>query len=426
MVFEFKFPDVGEGIAEGEIVKWLIKEGDEVKQDQVIAEVETDKAIVQIPSPRTGKILKILHKEGDTIKVGEVIVTIAEAGETIKPEKEESKEKKSVGVVGIIEEKDEEVIPTVSKTVPEIIKEVQTKHEIKILATPSTRRLARELNVDLTQIKGSGIGNRITEDDVRKHHEQATFDEKKTEIREIRKYDEYGHITRIPLKGIRKATAKKMVQSVHTAAHVTHMDEIDVTNLVRLRDKEKKNAEKKDIKLTYLPFVMKAVIAAMKEDHPYPNASFDDEHEEIILKKYYNIGFAIDTEEGLMVPVIKGADEKSILEIAKEMQDLSNKARKRTIDLADLRGGTFTITNIGTLGGIFATPIINYPESAILALGKINEKPVAINRKILIRSFLPVSLSFDHRVLDGAEAARFVNSIKEHLEDPGLLLIERD
>ncbi|MEK6860648.1 MAG: dihydrolipoamide acetyltransferase family protein [Nanoarchaeota archaeon] len=436
-MYEFKFPDVGEGIAEGEIVKWHVKEGDEVRQDQIIAEVETDKAIVQIPSPRPGKILKLLHKEGDTIKVGEVFVIIGEKTDSIEVvkeekapikeiKKEEIKEKRSIGVVGVIEENEEEVIPAISKSAEGIIKEAQTKQDIKVLATPATRRLARELGVDIKKVQGTGIGGRITEDDIRNFHTESTQEEKKTEIREVRKYDEYGHIEHVILKGIRKSTAKKMSLSVHTAAHVTHMDEIDVTKLVKLRESEKKNAEKKGIKLTYLPFIIKSVIAAMKEDHPYLNATLDDEHEEIILKKYYNIGFAIDTPEGLMVPVIKGADEKSILDIAKEMQELSEKAKNRTIDLGDLKGGTFTITNIGSLGGIFATPIINYPEVAILAVGKICEKPVVLDGKIKIGHILPVSLSFDHRVLDGAEAAKFVNAVKEHLEDPGLLLIERD
>ncbi len=423
-MYEFKFPDVGEGITEGEIVKWLVKEGDSVTQDQPIAQVETDKAIVTIPSPVSGTISKLHHKEGDTINVGEVIISISEKGEKIstKPQEKQQEKKKSFGVVGELPEAEDIVTPMTSIQP----KKQEYSEETKILATPATRRLAREFNIDLSKIKGSGVNGRITEEDIRKIHESSTKEEKKTEITHVRKYDEYGHIEHIPLKGVRKSVARHMRESLDAAAHVTHMDFIDVTLLGKIREKEKKKAEKKKIKLTFLPFVMKAVIAAMKEGHDYLNASLDDEHEEIILKKYYNIGFAVDTEDGLMVPVIKGADEKSILDMAKEIEDLAEKARKRILDLQDMKGGTFTITNVGSLGGVFATPIINHPESAILALGKIMDTPVVINDKIKIRKMLPVSLSFDHRILDGAEAARFVNDLKEHIEDPDLLLIERD
>lgn len=428
MAFEFKFPDVGEGIAEGEIVKWHVKEGDSVKQDQVLLDVETDKAIVEIPSPRSGKILKIYHKEGDTVKVGEVIVSIEEEkykeAKAEEPKAKEIKEeKKSYGVVGIIEEAPETEVVEVKKQVP-LTPLIKTGAKEIVHAAPSTRRLARELNVDIAKIKGSGLDNRITEEDVRKHAVQKTQETKTTEIKVTKKYDLYGYIDHAPLKGVRKAVAKHMVQAKFTAPHVTHMDEADITELFKIREREKKKAVKKKINLTFMPFIIKASISALKE-YPFVNSSLDDEHEEIILKKYYNIGFAVDTEDGLMVPVIKGADEKSILDIAKEIENLANQARERKIDLSDLKGSTFTITNVGSLGGIFATPIINYPETAILAVGKIIDKPVVIKNKIKIRKTLPLSLSFDHRVIDGAEAARFMNKLIEHLEDPDLLLVER-
>ncbi len=423
MPFDFKFPDVGEGITEGEIVKWKIKEGDVVKQDQVIAEIETDKAIVEIPSPKAGTILRIYHKEGDTIKVGENLVTIGEQGEHPSQDKptlqaplppQYKKEPSKFGVVGELQESEEELrIPT--KTPQQMLQH--------LIATPATRRIARELNINLAEVKGSGEQGRITEDDVRNHAMRQTQEVKKTEITVTKKYDFYGHIKHIPLKGIRKVTAKNMVKSYLTIPHVTHTEEIDVTDLWNIREKEKKKLEKEGVTLTFLPFIVKALIASLKK-HPYLNASLDEEHEEIILKEYYNIGIAVATEDGLLVPVIKGAEEKSLTELAQEMKALADKAKKRELDLGDFKGGTFTITNIGSIGGIFATPIINYPEAAILATGKIRDKPAVINNKVEIRKILPVSLTFDHRILDGAEAALFTNDLKEFLEDPDALLFE--
>ncbi len=424
---EFRFPDVGEGITEGEIIKWRVKEGDVVKEHDIICDVETDKAIVELPSPYSGKVLRIHHKEGDTIKVGEVLVTIGEKGEVVKEPKESRregtrkdtlKEKRiSTGVVGEIPETLE--VESEMEITPQIKVE---RIEGKVLATPATRRLAKELGVDITKIQGTGVGGRITEADVRNAAKQVPR-EKVAEIKIQRKYDMYGYIERVPLKGIRKVTAQNMRASLNRAAHVTHMEEVDITELVKLREKEKAAAEKKKVHLTFLPFIVKAVIAALKE-FPLLNATLDDEHEEIIVKKYYNIGIAVDVNDGLIVLVIKEADKKSILEIAREIETLADSARERKIDLADLRGGSLTITNYGSVGGIFGTPIINYPEVAILGVGRIQEKPVVINRQIDIRKILPLSLSFDHRVVDGAYVARFVNEVKRQLEDPELLLME--
>jgi pyruvate dehydrogenase E2 component (dihydrolipoamide acetyltransferase) len=404
MVIEFKFPDVGEGITEGEIVKWEVKEGDKVSEHQTIAKVETDKAIVEIPSPKSGTILKIHHREGDTVKVGETLITIGEQGETI--ERPEIKAPpSSTSVVGVLEEAPS--IPTKSG----------------VLATPATRRLAKELGIDISEVVGTGLEGRITEEDVRR------FAEKKGKKPEgfIRKkqYDLYGYYDAVPMKGVRRSTAKRMIESVKTAPHVTHMDEADATELVKMREKQKDSAQKKNIHLTYLPFVIKAVVAALKQ-YPYVNSSVDDENEQIILKKYYNIGIAVDTEDGLIVPVVKGADQKSLLHLAQEIQSLAEKARSREIDLADLKGGTFTITNIGFIGGTHATPIINYPETAILATGRIYDKAVVVNGQITIRKVMPLSLSFDHRVIDGVMGARFMNAVIRYLEDPTLICLEAE
>jgi pyruvate dehydrogenase E2 component (dihydrolipoamide acetyltransferase) len=422
MAFEFKLPDLGEGLTEGEIVQWLVKEGDSIEEGQVFVKVETDKAVLEIPSPRKGVILRIGAAEGQTVQVGQVILVIGEEGEKPEPvaKPEEAEERPSVGVVGELEEAAEEVEEGVAA---EAISTPPGKRA-EVLAMPAVRKLAREIKVDLTTVKGSGPGGRITKEDVQKASEKVR--EKPPEeaaVKAARKYDMYGYVERIPLRGMRKTIARAMVRSKYTAPHVTAMDEADVTRLVALREREKERAAKKGTHLTYLPFVIKAVVAGL-EEHPYVNATLDDENEEIVLRKYFNIGVAVDTDDGLMVPVVKNAKEKSILQLADELTKLSEKARSRTIDLADLKGGTFTITNYGAVGGIYGSPIINYPEVAILGLGRIQEKPVVVEGRIEVRKMLPLSLSFDHRVVDGAEAARFLNTVIDHMEDPDLILLE--
>jgi pyruvate dehydrogenase E2 component (dihydrolipoamide acetyltransferase) len=419
MAFQFKFPDIGEGLTEGEIVRWLVKEGDEIKEGQPLVEVETDKALAEIPSPRTGVILKIMAKEKEIVKVGQVIVAIGEKGEAVAAPPS-SPRPKSVGVVGELEEAPEETAAVVAKTAPVKLAFV-SEHA---LATPAVRALARELGVDINKVQGTGSEGRVLEKDVRQIAEgKAKPAEEVKKPTKVKKYDLYGFVERIPLRGVRRSIAKAMVKSKYTAPHVSAMDEADITELWQIREKEKKIAESKGIKLTILPFIIKAVIAGLTE-HPYLNATLDDDSEEIILKKYFNIGLATDTPEGLMVPVVKGAKEKSIFDLAQESAQLAEKARNRTIDLADLKGGTFTITNYGAVRGIYGTPIINHPEVAILGIGRIHEKPVVRDEKVVIRRILPLSLSFDHRVVDGAEAARFLQTVIARLEDPDLILLE--
>ena len=375
---EFKFPDIGEGIEEGEIVRWYIKEGDKVEEHQVVGEVETDKAVAEIPSPYPGTVLKINFKEGETVKVGQVLFVIGEEGEHVSEVKHEAKGPvfKAAGAVGYLEEapEDEEVKPAFVVTKPPSV-------EPQVLATPIVRKLAKDLGVDITKVVGTGPEGRITEEDVKKATETKETPESPA-IKKVRKYDMWGYIDHVPLKGIRKAIARHMVESVKHIPHVTAMDEVDVTKLVALREQEKVKAQQQGIKLTYLPFIIKACIAGLKE-FPLLNASLDEENEDIITKKYYNIGFAVDVDgEGLIVPVIKYADGKSILDIAKELQELAEKARARKLDLNDMRGGSFSITNYGSIGGMFATPIINYPESAILGVGRMYEKPAVVEGRV--------------------------------------------
>jgi pyruvate dehydrogenase E2 component (dihydrolipoamide acetyltransferase) len=396
MPFDFKLPDLGEGITEGEIRKWIVKEGDSIEEHQTVLEIETDKAVVEVPSPKKGKILKMNKEEGDIAKVGEVLMTIAEEGEAIeeKPKAEEApaveERPKSVSVVGVLPEEEE-----------------------GILATPAVRSLAKELGVNLETIKGSGPGGSITKEDVTKVSEKV----KKTAE------DLYGLSERVPLKGLRRTIAKNLLTAHQTMVFVTIMDEADVTDLWNIRDREKKVLQEKGIHLTFLPFFMKALQHSLVE-HPYLNASVDGEKEEIILKKYFNIGIAVDTPDGLMVPVIKGVDKKTVRELASEIQDLSQKAKERKIKLEEMRGSSFTISNWGHFGGTFATPVINYPDAAILGTGRIADKPWVKEGQIVIRKILPLSLTFDHRVTDGADAATFLSKVIRYLEDPGLLFIE--
>src|SRR3989344_4890767 len=410
---EFKFPDLGEGIEEGRIVRWDIKEGDKVEEHQAVGEIETDKAVGEIPSPFSGTILKINFKEGETVKVGEILFVVGEKGETLR---QAQGKMRPAGAVGYLEEAPEEP----SEVKPPQVPPSPLRKEPTILTTPATRKLAKELGVDLVKLIPTGIGGRVTEQDVRKASKGVEV--KPPQIVVKRKYDMWGYVDRIPLKGIRRAIARHMIESVSHAPHVTIMDEADVSELIKLKEKEKSKAEAQGVYLTFLPFIMKACLGAIR-NFPLLNSTLDEENDEIIVKKYYNFGFAVDVDgEGLVVPVVKGVDLKSIFDIAKELKDLSDKARQKKLDLQDMRGGTFTITNFGSIGSSFATPIINYPEVSILGLGKIKEKPVAEKGKIFVKPILPLSLAFDHRVLDGAYAVRFLNLLISILQNPENLL----
>ena len=420
MPYEFKFPDVGEGIHEGEIVKWFVKEGDRIKADQPLGEIETDKAVVEMPSPKSGKILKLHVAAGGIIHVGETMVTILEEHETdadakkhmeakAREKHEPKKEAKSDvpytgSVVGFLEEaKDVKPIQTNKK-------EITSAIQSSIQATPAVRNLAKQLNINLANLKGTGPEGRVTIEDVQK---SGSVKKEVAGIKVTRKYDFFGYVERVQLHGIKKIVAQKMTDSIFTAAQLTNMHEADVTELAALREKEKSQYEKEGIKLTFMPYIVKAVALCLKE-HPYLNASL--EGEEIILKKYYNIGVAVDTEEGLIVPVVKGAEAKDIKTIAKDIDKLANDARSKRTNLMDLRGGTFSVSNLGSVGVEFFTPIINYPESAILGVGRVTEKPVVRSGKIEARKILPLSLTYDHRIVDGAQAARFVNDLIERLQ----------
>ena len=421
--YEFRFPDVGEGIHEGELLKWHVKVGDRVKEDQVLAEVETDKAVVEIPAPRSGVILKLNGKPGDKIKVGDVLCEIDDG----------SKGGAKPTAPAPAQEAQVKAMPDSPVQIARAAPVATSSATGTILATPSTRKLAREMGVDITTVRGSGPSGRITVEDLQRegtqgHVPSAPVAEEGQEV-VVKKtapsisFEKYGQVLKIPFKSIRRAIAENLSRSYHTVVHVTHHDEADVTELVALREKEKGRAEKKGYKLTYLSYVVKAICGALKK-HPYVNSSLDEEAETIVLKKYYNIGIAVKTDKGLLVPVLKNADKMSILEIAKEIFSLANKGREGTLSLEEMKGGSFTITNIGGIGGIYFCPIVNHPECAILGTGAVADKVVVRDGKMVVRKIMPLSISFDHRIIDGAKIAEFANTLKELLEDPDYLMVE--
>lgn len=402
---EFRFPDVGEGIAEGELIRWLVKEGDPIAEHQPLVEIETDKAVVILPTPYAGTVLKLQGKPGEMIPVGAVLAVIGEAGE--------KRDKGSV--VGQLEEAPEEEPQPIHETKPPAGGPGRTSSVPA--AMPAVRARAKELGIDLSRLKGTGPGGRIAMEDLERTAGPALSEAKSAAGTAA------GPVEEVPLRGIRRASARHVAESASRVAAVTFFDDADVTGLEEVRKNQRKVAEAQGFKLTYLPFIIKAIIAGLKE-FPYLNASLDESRDVILLRKYYHMGIAIDTPDGLMVFVIRDADRKSILELADQMHQLGEKAASRTIELSELKGSTFTITNYGVIGGNYGTPIINYPEVAILGLGKIGDRPVVRNGQVVIRRMLPLSLTFDHRVIHGAEAARFLNSVIQRLEDPDRMLIE--
>ncbi|WP_422485508.1 dihydrolipoamide acetyltransferase family protein [Gudongella sp. DL1XJH-153] len=444
MKFEFQFPDIGEGIHEGVITKWMVQEGDKIEEGESVAEVETDKVTTEIPSPRSGKVLELKANKGDTINVGDVFITIEAGGsveddaieevdtakeedvEKSKPEKEEHVEEETAGVVGQVVASSD-VIPSSTEGTPS---SKPKKESRKVLATPVARHLAKDLGVDITRVKGSGPNGRVMKDDIYKASEMKMESEekekpsktKKTEPRKL-SISEDLPVERVPLTKIRKTISEKMSESRFTIPHTTAMDEIDITKLYKFRKQYKDMLKDEGVGLTYLPFIIKASIVALKQ-FPEFNSSLDEETDELVIKKYYSIGVATDTERGLMVPVIKDADKMSVVEIAKAIDDLSTRAKDNKIQLQELKGGSFSVTNYGSIGGYFGIPIINYPESAILGIGRVVEKPIVKDGEIVVAHILPLSLSYDHRIIDGASGARFLNLLKELLADPDILLLK--
>lgn len=485
MAFEFKFPDVGEGITEGELLAWKVKEGDVVVEDQTLVEVETDKAVVELPSPRAGRIAKLHAADGDVIAVGQVLVTIEEAvggavaGTTPEPaaeslpasvpaatrttlsappgppvsQVEEEEEFYTGSVIGQLEEAPDDEPPPTSLTKPKPIQGpisggaaaasapapvALDEATVRVLAMPSVRVLARELGVDLSVVHGTGPGGRILRQDVEDHAEAAVYGRVTVGAPSIAiadvaggepwmggtlERDQFGVVERTSVRGVRRTMARRMAESLAKQAQVTTTDDADVSILRRIREKERMLAAERGIHLTYMAFVIKACAAALQR-FPRMNSILSEDCSELVIKRYYNIGIAVDTKVGLMVPNLKDADRKSIFHIAEEVIDLAQRAQDRSLGLADLQGGTFTITNYGAIGGVYGTPVTNYPEIAILGMGRVRDLAVVRKGQVLVRQMLPLSLTYDHQVVDGAEAGRFLNLVISYLEDPDLMLLE--
>ena len=426
--FKFKLPALGEGIMEGEVVSWAVAEGDEIKEDDTLVEIQNDKSVEELPSPENGKVVKIHVQAGDVARLGDVLIEIDapgfnDAGETSTPESPAAEE------------------GSVSTTATSQTADSSASTSKRVLAMPSVRKLARDKGIDITQVTGSGKNGRISKDDVNKFDPSATAATVSETVEAVTpaapaakpaaakpaqpyQSDRGEAETREPMTGMRKAISKAMVNSKHTAPHVTHFDEIEVSKLWDHRKKFKDVAADRDVKLTFLPYAVKALIAAVKK-YPILNASLDDSTQEIVYKNYYNIGIATDTERGLFVPNIKDANAKSMFEIASDITELAEKAHAGKLSASEMGQGTVTISNIGSAGGKWFTPIINHPEVAILGFGSIVQQPIVNDEgELAVGRVIKLSLSYDHRVVDGATAQKAMNEIKRYLADPELLLME--
>lgn len=470
MATTIKLPNLGENIDSGDVLSILVSEGDTVSKDQDLLEIETDKATAAVPSPESGKIVKILVGEGDTIEVGKPIFEI-EAGEDgkaetkkekpkketkqkeaepeeeeeeaaeeqpeeEKPKKEEPKKEAAQAkrkAPARAEEPEEEEDPALAKSTAAKAASPATPYHIpgdgvaSAAAGPSVRRLARELGVDLRRVRPSGTAGRITEDDVRAHVRAAQQQARSAVSPGVTPpgapdSDGQGAVRIEKMSRMRKTIAANMVASYTTIPQLTNFDDVDVTELEEMRNQSKEDYAKRGLKLSHMPFLVKAIASSLRL-HPIVNASADMEGGNIIYKEYVNIGIAVDTDRGLMVPVLRDADRLSISQIARELDRLIDAAREGSLAIEEMRGGTFTISNMGAVGGTYSTPLINPPEVAILLIGRSRTLPTITGDSIEARLIMPLSLTYDHRVVDGADAARFLNEVKGFLAAPGRLLL---
>jgi pyruvate dehydrogenase E2 component (dihydrolipoamide acetyltransferase) len=402
MAYEFKLPDIGEGVVEGEIVRWLVKEGDVLRQDQPMVEVMTDKATVEISAPRPGKVLKRMFSEGQSCPVGKVLIAIDVGGgeattESVSP------------------------APASPSSAPApVLAPAVVSDGAVALATPATRKLARELGVDLGAVKGTGPNGRVTSEDVKAARAGASNG---APVVARPPALPAGGDVRLPFRGLRKRIAENLVRSKREAAEFTYVEEVDCTQLVALRSKANERLRAQGVKLSFLPFVIKAVTDALKK-FPQLNSTLDERAGEIVQRREYHIGVAAQTGDGLVVPVVRHADRRSLVDLAREIDRLAAATRSGKATREELSGSTFTISSLGQLGGVLATSIINHPEVAILGIHKIAKRPAVFEDKIVVRDLMNVSISADHRVVDGYDAAKFVAEIKESLESPGLLFLE--
>jgi pyruvate dehydrogenase E2 component (dihydrolipoamide acetyltransferase) len=428
MAFDFYMPDIGEGVVEGEIVSWKVKVGDTVKLDQPLVEVMTDKATVELPSPRAGTIKQINFKDGDICPVGKVLVVIEEdgAGASTTAAAAKSGNGHEAPRAHAAPSAPARTAPAGGGSSHGAIQVVDATHDrSRVLATPATRRLARQLGVEIGSVPATGKHGRVTTDDVKRYNDApaptapAAARTSHAPVSIAKGGDE----ERVPLRGIRKKIAESMHRSVSTAAHFTYVEEIDMTELVHVRERAKARATERGVKLNYLPFIVKSVVSGLKK-WPMLNASLDESTQEIVRKKYYHIGIAAQGPHGLAVSVVRDADKRSIFDLSREIERLGEAVKNGTATRDELTGSTFTISSLGKLGGVLATPIINFPEVAIIGVHKIEEKPAVRNGQIVIRHLMNLSISVDHRLADGWDGAMFLQDVKALLEDPTTMFME--
>ncbi len=432
--YELKLPELGEGVTEGELIKWLVKPGDTVKPDQSVAEIMTDKATVEVPTTKGGTVKELKFKAGEVVKVESVLLTLTTAGgtqTTSAPAASMAAPAQTHKAPTATAQPAMAAAATGASTSTSFYPPVM---DSKVLATPSTRRLAREMQVDINGVTGTGLAGRVTREDILKQLDSVSIGTKGPATSTVNgsiSFPKPGYSSsmataeeRVPLKGIRKKIAENLQMAKHIIPHFTLMDEVDVTELDAFRESMKDIAEKAGTKVTYLPFVMKALIATIRE-FPAFNASIDDNAQEIVYKKYFNLGFAADTPNGLLVPVVKQADNKSIMDISKEIIDLSKRARDGKLKPDEMKGATITITNIGSVGGTYATPIINHPEVAILGMYKIQDRlELTADGKVISKKYMNFTITADHRLIDGALAARFLKAFLGRIQKPALLMLD--
>lgn len=419
MRYIFKFPDIGEGLEEGTIVEWHVEKGQRVKMGDSLVTMETDKVVTAIPSPKDGIIAAKFGKVGETIHVGSALVEIdiagvEGAGAIEEAGKTEAVNEEGAGVVGTLEVAGNNAVLSASKEGVEISSSLSSRSQ-KVLATPVARALAKESGLDINIVRGTGPAGRVTKNDILREHSDSS--KPKQSAKDV------SNVEIEPLSQIRKTIARNMIQSKHNAAHMTVFEEVEISELDKVRKRFKEVYSQSGVKLTYLAFIIKAAALSLKKFRAL-NAEMDMERGNMIYKKYYNIGIAIDTPKGLVVPVIRDADKLTIKEIAIEIQNLSDKAKDGKLTLDDMKDGTFTITSYGSIGGLFAVPVINYPQAGILGIGRIDKKPVVKGESIVPGLVLPLSLSVDHRIADGGETARFINTIMSYLSDPVSIIME--
>jgi pyruvate dehydrogenase E2 component (dihydrolipoamide acetyltransferase) len=446
--FEFKLPDIGEGVSEGEIVNWLVKVGDTVAQDQDMVEVMTDKATVTIGAPKAGKVAELRAAQGDVVPVGQVLVVLAldggagaaaskaeaPAAAAPAPAASTAKAAAPAAAAAPAQETKASAVGDIKESLPGMAGHGGNYFEENPLAAPATRKLARELGVDLRHVPPSGAGGRVSAEDVKAfaaggrgagavQSSAAASPPLASSALAAAPVASTAADQRVPIRGIRKRVFESMARSKHTAAHFTYVEECECSALIASRNRAKDFAEKEGVKLNYLPFIVKAVVQALKR-HPMLNTVVDDSAMEMIHKGNFDLGIAAATDAGLIVPVLRNADRLSLVEIAREIDRLASEARAGKTRREDLGGSSFTITSLGKLGGMFATPVVNYPEVAILYIPEMKKMPVVKNDQVTVGHVLHLSLSFDHRIIDGHVGAAFAQEVVSYLENPERLLLE--